>query len=108
VVHPECIPEVVAMADAVLSTSQMLRYVKESKSGTFLIGTEQELLYRMRNESPGKTFYVLTPGLLCPNMKKTRLDSMVKTMELERNVITVPEDIRIKAKQALDRMLAVV
>lgn len=108
IVHPECIPEVVAMADAVLSTSQMIRYVTESEVDTFLIGTEQELLYRMRNENPGKSFYVLTPGLLCPNMKKTTLQSLVKTMELERNMVVVPEDIRTKAKQALDRMLAVV
>jgi quinolinate synthase len=108
VVHPECVPEVVALADAVLSTSQMIRYVSESKSDTFIIGTEQELLYRLRKDNPDKTFYVLSPSLICPNMKKTTLDSVVKTMELVRNVVTVPEDIRIRAKQALDRMLAVV
>ncbi len=108
VVHPECVPEVVAIADAVLSTSQMLRFVKESKSDTFIIGTEQELLYRMHKENPGKTFYVLSSSLICPNMKKTTLASVVKAMELKRNVVTVPEDIRIKAKQSLDRMLAVV
>ncbi len=108
VVHPECIPEVVVMADMVLSTSQMLRHVKESQSDVFLIGTEQELLYRMRYENPSKRFYVLTPGLICPNMKKTTLANVVKTMELKRNVVTVSEDTRIKAKQALDRMLAVV
>jgi len=108
VVHPECKPEVVAMADAVLSTSQMIRYVAESKSDTYIIGTEQELLYRLRKDNPNKTFYVLSPSLICPNMKKTKLDDVVKTMEIDRNVVTVPEDIRIKAKQSLDRMLAVV
>ena len=108
VVHPECVPEVVAMADAVLSTSQMIRYVTESKADTFVIGTEQELLYRLRKDNPAKTFYVLSPSLICPNMKKTTLDSVVKTMETGRNVVTVPEEIRIRAKQALDRMLAVV
>jgi quinolinate synthase len=86
----------------------MLRHVKESQSDVFLIGTEQELLYRMRYENPSKRFYVLTPGLICPNMKKTTLANVVKTMELKRNVVTVSEDTRIKAKQALDRMLAVV
>ena len=108
VVHPECKPEVVAMADAVLSTSQMIRYVKESKAHTFIIGTEQELLYRLRQDSPEKSFYVLSPSLICPNMKKTTIDSVVKTMEMKRNVITVTEDIRLRAKRALDRMLAVV
>ncbi len=108
VVHPECVPEVVAIADAVLSTSQMIRYVRESKADKFIIGTEQELLYRLRRDSPDKSFYVLSPSLICPNMKKTTVDSVVKTMELKRNVITVPEDIRLRAKRALDRMLAVV
>ncbi|MBT3362331.1 MAG: quinolinate synthase NadA [Chloroflexi bacterium] len=108
VVHPECRPEVVALADAVLSTSQMIRHVKESSNDTFIIGTEQELMYRMKKDNPNKTFYVLSPSLICPNMKKTTINSVVKTMELKRNVVTVPEDIRIKAKRSLDRMLAVV
>jgi len=108
VVHPECVPGVVAMADAVLSTSQMIRYVKESEADTFVIGTEQELLYRLRKDNPEKSFYVLSPSLICPNMKKTTIDSVVKTMELKRNVITVPEEVRLRAKRALDRMLAVV
>lgn len=107
VVHPECIDEVVQMADAVLSTSQMLRYVKESKADTFLIGTEKELLYRMQKENPGKSFFVLSGGLVCPNMKKTTLGSVLRTMELKRNVVTVSEDIRLRAKLALDRMLAI-
>jgi len=63
VVHPECVPEVVAMADAVLSTSQMLRYVKESPARTFLIGTEAGLVYRMQKENPDKEFYVIATAL---------------------------------------------
>jgi quinolinate synthase len=108
VVHPECIPEVTAMADAVLSTSQMIRYARESPAKTFLIGTEEGLLHRLRKENPDKTFYLISNGLVCPNMKRTTLESVVRTMEQGRNVIQVPEEIRIKAKRALDRMLAVV
>ena len=107
VVHPECIAEVVALADAVLSTSQMLRYVKESPAKVFLIGTEEGLLHRLHQENPEKSFYVLTGGLVCPDMKRTTLESVLKTMELRRNVVTVTEEIRLRAKQALDRMLAV-
>lgn len=107
-VHPECSPEVVALADAALSTSQMARYVRESPALTFLIGTEQGLIYRMQKENPNKTFYVLASGLICPNMKRTTLDKMVRTMEERRNVVTVPEEIRLKAKRAVDRMLAIV
>lgn len=106
-VHPECRPEVIAVADAALSTSQMTRYARESQAKMFLIGTEEGLLYRLRNENPDKTFLLISPSLICPNMKRTTLDTVVKTMEDQRNVITVSEDIRLRAKRALDRMLAV-
>jgi quinolinate synthase len=107
-VHPECRQEVIELADAVLSTSQMVRYAKESPAKTFLIGTEEGLLHRLHKENPGKKFYLLSPRLFCANMKKTRLKSVVETMKLKRNQVTVAEDIRLRAKQALDRMLAVV
>jgi quinolinate synthase len=108
VVHPECRPEVIELADAALSTSQMIRYVKESPVNSFLIGTEEGILHRLYQENPAKQFYIIAPSLICPNMKKTRLETVIETMKLKRNRITVPEDIRIKAKLALDRMLAVV
>ncbi len=106
-VHPECRPEVTELADAALSTSQMVRYARESAARTFLIGTEEGLLYRLRKDNPEKTFYLIAPSLVCPNMKRTNLDNLIATMEQRRNVITVPEETRLKAKRALDRMLAV-
>ena len=106
-VHPECTAEVIALADAVLSTSQMARYVKESPVKKFLIGTEEGLVYRLKKENPGKTFYVISKALMCPNMKRTTLEGLAQTMELKRNVIVVPEDIRLRAKRALDRMLEI-
>jgi quinolinate synthase len=108
IVHPECRPEVVELADVVLSTSQMIRYAKESPATTFLIGTEMGLLHRLHKENPQKIFYLLSPSLICANMKRTRLETVIETMKLKKNRITVPEDIRLKAKRALDRMLAVV
>jgi len=106
-VHPECSPEVVALADAVLSTSGMLRYARESKSRVLLIGTEEGLLHRLNKENPDKSFFSIAPGIMCPNMKRTTLESVLATMENMSTVVKVPEDIRVKAKRALDRMLAV-
>ena len=107
IVHPECRPEVIALADAALSTSQMLRHAKASSHNSFIIGTEEGLLHRLRRENPGKSFYLVSKSQICVNMKKTTLEILAETMELKRNKITVPEAIRVKAKQAVDRMLAV-
>ncbi|MFC1994649.1 quinolinate synthase NadA [Chloroflexota bacterium] len=106
-VHPECTPEVIDLADAARSTSQMVRYVRESGADTFLIGTEYGLLHRMQKENLGKTFYVISTGLVCPNMKRTTLDSVLHTMEHMRNMVVVPEKVRVRAKRALDRMLEI-
>lgn len=107
VVHPECTAEVVDLADAVLSTSGMVRYVKESKAKTFLVGTEAGILHRMREENPDKVFYSASSALLCPNMKKTHLKSVLLALERNQYEITVSEEVRLRAKAALDRMLAV-
>ena len=107
-VHPECRPEVIEQADAALSTSQMLRYAGESSAKTFLVGTEEGLVYRLRKDNPGKTFHIISRSLVCSEMKKTTLDEIVQTMEQMRNVVDVPEEVRLAAKRALDRMLSVV
>jgi len=107
VVHPECRPEVIALADAALSTSQMLRYVKASSHNSLIIGTEEGLLHRLRQENPRKSFYLVSNSQICTDMKKTTLEALAQTMELRQNIITVPEEVRIKAKQAVDRMLDV-
>ena len=107
IVHPECRPEVIALADAALSTSQMLRHVKASSHNSFIIGTEEGILHRMHQENPGKSFHLLTNSQTCIDMKKTTLETLAQTMELRQNIVTVPEAIRVKAKQAVDRMLAV-
>jgi len=106
-VHPECRPEVVALADAALSTSQMLRYAKASSHNSFIIGTEEGILHGLRKENPDKSFYLISNSQICTDMKKTTLETLAQTMELRRNRVTVPEEIRLKAKQAVDRMLAI-
>jgi quinolinate synthase len=106
-VHPECRPEVVAMADAALSTSQMLRYVGASTHGEFIIGTEEGILHGLRKQNPEKSFHLVTKNQVCLDMKKTTLETVARTMELGQNVVTVPEEIRLPAKQAVERMLAI-
>ena len=85
----------------------MLRYVKASSHNSFIIGTEEGLLHRLRQENPGKSFYLVSNSQICTDMKKTTLEALAQTMELRQNIITVPEEVRIKAKQAVDRMLDV-
>lgn len=106
-VHPECRPDVVALADQVLSTAGMLKYAKQSNSREFIIATELGLLHRLRKENPGKTFIPATSFAVCPNMKMNTLGSIIRALENNEHIITMPEDIRIKAKLALDRMLEV-
>jgi quinolinate synthase len=107
VVHPECPPEVQDRADHITSTSGMLRFCKESQEKEFIIGTEEGLLHRLKKDNPDKTFHLLSRKMVCPNMKKTHLASVLAALEKRQHVITVPEEVRVKAKRALDRMLKI-
>jgi quinolinate synthase len=107
VVHPECPPEVVEMADAVLSTSGMHGYCRRSPAKEFVVGTEMGILYRLRKENPGKRFHIASKGLICPNMKLITLEDVRDSLASMSPVIRVPEEVRLKAKAALDAMLAV-
>ncbi|MDP3103709.1 MAG: quinolinate synthase NadA [Candidatus Methanoperedens sp.] len=104
-VHPECRPDVVDLADKVLSTAGMLKYATQSDAREFIIGTELGLLHRLRKENPQKKFYPASAYAVCPNMKMNTLGSIIQALEKNEHVIKVPENIRKKAKQALDRML---
>jgi quinolinate synthase len=105
--HPECRIEVLEMADHVTSTSGMLRYARSSSAMEFIAGTEIGLLHRLREENPDKTFYPLRRDMVCPNMKKTTLASILRAFQKNTYLIKVPEHIRVPAKRALDRMLAI-
>jgi len=104
-VHPECKEEIVVLADFVGSTKQIIDYAKNSPAEKFIIGTEMGVLHQLQKDSPGKKFYLMSPGLICPNMKKTTLTSVYEALRDGKYDITVPEDIRLKAKVCLDRML---
>jgi len=106
-VHPECPPEVVETADAVLSTAGMIAYCRRSPAQEFIVGTEMGILYRLRKENPGKRFHVASRAMICPNMKLTTLEDVRDSLASMSPVIRVPEDVRLRAKSALDAMLAV-
>ncbi|HEX7832172.1 MAG TPA: quinolinate synthase NadA [Thermoanaerobaculia bacterium] len=101
-VHPECRPDVAALADAVLSTSGMVRYAKERQSKRFLVVTECGLSDRLAMEVPDKTF--VKGCKLCAFMKVTTLEDVRDSLLYMRYEIEVPEDIRVPAERALRRM----
>jgi quinolinate synthase len=105
--HPECPPEILALADHICSTSGMYEYARQSPAQTFIVGTEAGILYRLRNESPDKQFILPTSRLICPNMKLTSLEDLLKSLQTMGPEVTVPEEVRLPAKVTLDRMLAV-
>ncbi len=106
-VHPECRPEVVAMADHVASTTGMLRYAGENPATEYIVATETGILHQFGKRYPGKKFYPASNKLVCPNMKATTLDKVLTALQTLEPRVTVPEDIRVRALQCLERMLAV-
>ena len=107
IAHPECPPEVLDMADVVRSTTGMLEYASKSKKNEFIIATEIGLLYTLQRQNPDKKFYPASADLICQDMKKTRLEDIISALEHEQYRITVPEDVRIMALEAVRRMMAV-
>jgi quinolinate synthase len=107
IAHPECDPHVLALADHICSTGGMFTYVKSSVKKEFIIATEAGMLYKLQKENPGKKFYLPTQNLICANMKLITLGWIAHSLEKLVYEIKVSDDVREKAKVALDRMLAV-
>ena len=105
IAHPECRPEVLALADVVASTSGMLRYARESNHDSYIVGTETGLLYPMQKDSPGKKFFPASEKMVCPNMKRISPADVAKSLEEMTGEVKVTEDIRIPALQAVQKML---
>ena len=105
--HPECPPEILSLADHICSTSGMYTFARENPAQQFIVGTEAGILYRLRKENPGKQFILPTTRLICPNMKLTSLEDVLEALQTMRPRVTVAEEVRIPARIALDRMLAV-
>ena len=103
--HPECRPEVLRLADAIRSTSGMLRYATESESSEFIVGTEIGLMYPLQKAAPGKTFYPASNEMLCEDMKKITLDDVVKSLENMAGEVKVPGHIQRPALKAVQGMI---
>ena len=105
-VHPECIPEVTALADGVGSTSWILSEVERTEAGqSFIIGTEVGVLERLRVTSPGRRMWLLKDGFVCPNMKKTTLEDVLRCIETGAPEMTLPDELAEKARESLRKMV---
>ena len=105
VVHPECTPGVIALADEVASTSGMCRYARREEVKEMVVGTEVGLIHRLRKENPGKRFIPVSEQAVCPNMKLITLEKVLWSLEEMSPEVKVPQPIRLKAIAAVDRML---
>ncbi len=105
IVHPECRPEVIDLADEALSTSGMIAYAKRPQVSQIVVGTEIGIIHRLRKENPGKSFIPVSEQAVCPDMKLIDQGKILKALETMQPQVKVPEDIRIKASAAVDNML---
>jgi len=103
--HPECTPDVNRLSDAVLSTSKMAKFVKESGVSKFIVATELGIIHRLQKENPDKIFIPATSLCVCPNMKMTTLDSVYESLRDMKYEIRLDADIIAKSKNAIDAML---
>ncbi|MFH2077043.1 MAG: quinolinate synthase NadA [Pseudomonadota bacterium] len=106
-VHPECRPEVTALADITISTGGMIRYAKETKAREIIVGTEPGIIHRLKKENPDKVFHPVSASVICPNMKRTSLEKILWSLEDMEHAIEVPEEIAGRARLCIEAMLKV-
>ena len=104
-VHPECDPEVVHLADYAGSTAGILKKVVETDAKAFIIGTESGIFHAIRQQCPDKQLILASEALLCPNMKSITLHKILYSIDNMETVITVPQDIACQAVVALEKMI---
>jgi quinolinate synthase len=103
--HPECRPEVLALADAVLSTSGMIDFAKRSDKKSFIVGTEEGLVHPLQKANPDKSFHIVSESMVCEDMKRTTLDDVLRAITAMNHEVKVPEEVRIPAAEAVERMI---
>ena len=106
-VHPECTPEIIALADLVLSTNGMCRFAQQTESKTMIVGTELGIIHRLNKENPGKIFIPATEKAICPNMKSITLEKILWSLEDMTPEVKVPEEIAIRAISTVEKMLLI-
>ena len=107
IVHPECRPEVIALADEVLSTGGMIRFAQQTEAKEIIIGTEIGIIHRLKKENPSKEFIPVSEKAICPNMKSITLEKVLWALQDMAPEVKVPEEIRFRAKAAVDKMLEI-
>ena len=105
-VHPECPKAVRDAADHQLSTGGMCQFARESGAKEIIVGTETGILHRLRKENPGKSFYPVSDRIVCADMKKTTLENLAACLREMKHEVSVPEDVSMRARRAIDAMLA--
>lgn len=105
--HPECPKPVRDCADRLLSTGQMLKFVRASDKKEFIIATEIGIIHSLKKQNPDKSFYPASSKFICPNMKKITLEKVLFALEDNKYVIKVQDETAQKARKALERMVAV-
>ena len=105
IAHPECPPEIIALADYVCSTSEMMTVAREDPAKEFIIGTEIGMIERLKIVVPEKVFYSLPPAHTCLQMKKNTLESIKIALEQEKNEVFVDDKVAAGAKEALQKMI---
>jgi len=106
-VHPECRPEVIDLADKVLSTGKMVKEARKTQRKDIIIGTETGIIYRMKKESPEKNFYPVRDMAFCSNMKKINLKKVLRSLEEMIYRVEVPPEISRKARGAIEKMVEI-
>jgi len=106
-VHPECRPEITALADFIGSTSAIIKFARESEQGEFIVGTEMGILHQLNKQCPDKKFHLATEKLICPNMKVTNLEKVKRALETMQPQVKVAPEVRKRALASLERMLAI-
>ena len=104
-VHPECKPEVTALADYIGSTSGIIAYSEKSSASEFIVVTEMGVMHELQKRNPGKKFYAAGNMQICPNMKKITLDKIIAALENNAPSVTLKEDFMKQALAPMVRML---
>jgi quinolinate synthase len=105
--HPECTEPVKELVDELLSTGQMLKFAAKSTVKRFIIATEVGIIHALKKQNPEAEFFPASGRAICPNMKKITLDKIIGSLEDMQYRITVPQDIAVRARKALDRMVEI-